>query len=42
MRLKLFPKDDTNKVVIIKRNDVVTILSYENAMNILPKNTTST
>jgi DtxR family Mn-dependent transcriptional regulator len=32
--VEIVSKDDTNKVVIIKRNDVITILSYENAMNI--------
>ncbi|MFW3559295.1 metal-dependent transcriptional regulator [Staphylococcus caprae] len=32
--VEIVSKDDTNKVIIIKRNDIVTILSYENAMNI--------
>lgn len=27
-------KDDINKVIIFKRNDIVIILSYENVMNI--------
>ena len=32
--VEIVSKDDTNKVIIIKRNENVTILSYENAMNI--------
>lgn len=32
--VEVVSKDDTNKVIIIKRNEVITILSYENAMNI--------
>lgn len=32
--VEIVSKDDTNKVIIIKRNDIVTILSYENVMNI--------
>lgn len=32
--VEIVSKDDTNKVIILKRNDIVTILSYENAMNI--------
>lgn len=32
--VEIMTKDDTNKVIIVKRNDVITILSYDNAMNI--------
>ena len=33
--VEIVTKDETNKVMILKRNDIVTILSYDNAMNIL-------
>ena len=36
--VEIVSKDDTNKVIIIKRNENVTILSYENAMNIFAEN----
>ena len=32
--VEIVTKDETNKVMIVKRNDIVTILSYDNAMNI--------
>ncbi|MDU5983383.1 MAG: metal-dependent transcriptional regulator, partial [Staphylococcus epidermidis] len=32
--VEVVSKDDTNKVINLKRNDIVTILSYENALNI--------
>lgn len=32
--VEIVTKDETNKVMILKRNDIVTILSYDNAMNI--------
>ncbi|MCE5096758.1 metal-dependent transcriptional regulator [Staphylococcus devriesei] len=32
--VEIVTKDETNKVIIVKRNEVITILSYDNAMNI--------
>lgn len=32
--VEIVTKDETNKVIIVKHNETVTILSYDNAMNI--------
>lgn len=33
-QVEIMSKDETNKVIMIKQNDIVTILSYDNASNI--------